>query len=277
MILLLNHRCLFLKVLLLEKIELILQVANDMQITSLNSQNSNKNTNQPYFNSRRPTLFLHFDDFIDTSMETNINLLTTVHQEAFFGRTCGFQYNDELKIPMTLCSVLLAAFNERNEETVKKLNETLSSTQEDSLSSKTYLNGEKYSKKYQQKLLFHATKALFKSPRYLLNPELRAKKVANNLKNATIDSTKLFWKLTDSPVVYLTNYMVTPTLAINIVKTISLATTLKLPKFDSTKETNDKNTEYVNILPPVGSKPDDTIKIRILSDEIHNGMVSQNY
>jgi hypothetical protein len=76
--------------------------------------------------------------------------------------------------------------------------------------------------------------------------------------------------------------LVTPNLAINVVKKINFANSLYLPRVKKNK--NDSNSskedsavngdDLVEIGPPVGATHHDNIKIRILSTEMLKGMVS---
>ena len=71
--------------------------------------------------------------------------------------------------------------------------------------------------------------------------------------------------------------LITPVVAVNILKKINLACSLKLPKVnnvssESVDETGNDDM-FVNIDPPQSSTPKDTVQIRILSSEMRDGMV----
>ena len=70
--------------------------------------------------------------------------------------------------------------------------------------------------------------------------------------------------------------MITPTLAMNMVKKINF-NTLKLPKAaqkgSESMEEAEAETEYVEILPPTGCTSNESVQIRIMSAEIRDGMV----
>lgn len=71
--------------------------------------------------------------------------------------------------------------------------------------------------------------------------------------------------------------LVTPILPINLTKSIKLDQTLRLPKVQNSNLNTDENfdikQEFVDILPPKGSEPTDTVRIRILSAQVREGML----
>lgn len=71
--------------------------------------------------------------------------------------------------------------------------------------------------------------------------------------------------------------MITPTLAMNMVKKINF-NGLKLPRVahKGSNESMEDADEYVDILPPTGCTPNDSVQIRIMSAEIRDGMVSRD-
>ena len=298
----------------MEKIEIVLLVASEMQDATLkNHFNSNKKETCKQtrkianFHDAGPSLFFHPDDLSDTKVETNLLALASIHQEAFFGRTCGFQFCDSLKMPLTLCTVMLASYNDGYEAFSNKENSTPNSNvnspstpvstpssnpNSNSLSSSSSnpsfnsassaTSGNQFSNI--QNLFGQAAKTLFSSTKYAMDPELRGKKISSVLKTANIDFCKAFWQLVETPVVQVGSNIITPTLAVNVVKRISLASPLRLPKVEKLQNDNEniqKNSEnssspieYVDVLPPNGSNSSDTVKVRILSYEMFQGMVS---
>lgn len=69
--------------------------------------------------------------------------------------------------------------------------------------------------------------------------------------------------------------LVTPTLAVNVVKRICISTPLVLPrvnKKDSLNPNDLSQNDFVEINPPKGVLPGETLKIRILSNEMRKGM-----
>ncbi len=65
--------------------------------------------------------------------------------------------------------------------------------------------------------------------------------------------------------------LITQPVLVNELKHISLSTPLKLPMITETGEESPSN--FVNINPPQTSRPDDSIRVRILSSSMRNGMV----
>jgi hypothetical protein len=74
--------------------------------------------------------------------------------------------------------------------------------------------------------------------------------------------------------------LVTPNLAINVIKKICLNGPLRLqratprdPLLDADFSATPGEPDFVDIYPPATSSPTDTVKIRILSHEMLSGMV----
>ena len=223
-------------------------------------------------------------------------------------------------MPLTLCAVMLASYNDGYEAFSNKENSasnsnlaspstpvttlnsfpntnansnslsssssnpSVSNTSPSSNNNNGNGNGNQFSNI--QNLFGQAAKTLFSSTKYAMDPELRGRKISSIMKNANIDFCKAFWQLVETPFVQLGSNIVTPNLAVNVVKRISLASSLRLPKVDCPNNDNDDNNnnkmdenqnEYVEVLPPVGSTPADTAKIRVLSYEMLQGMVSHNF
>lgn len=156
---------------LMEKIEIILLVACDIQDKQLSQQ---QNPEEP------PSLFYDMAENAkpaDSSIETNLLCLGSVYQESFFGRTCGFQFCESLRTPLTGCAVALASYNDGYELYSNNNNSGLGSPIATSNSSSpgepvdppsagTFIQG--------QATLF---KSLVSGTKYMIDPELRAKKV----------------------------------------------------------------------------------------------------
>ena len=68
-----------------------------------------------------------------------------------------------------------------------------------------------------------------------------------------------------------------PRTAVNVVKALGLAKTLKVPKANQTpKNPDDKETGFVEVRPPKNSGANDAVNIRIISHELRKGMVMNN-
>lgn len=131
----------------------LLQLAHEMQLKTF--ENS--------------SLFLHADS-INFPMEKKLLLLANMNPEAYFGRSCAFQFCDSLKGPLTACAIALASYNDGY-----------------------------YA--YQNNQLGITAKSLFSGTKYFLNPELRALKLAEIMKHADVEFCKAFWQLTETSVV----------------------------------------------------------------------------
>ena len=57
-------------------------------------------------------MFLHANEIKGTQIERDLFDLATVHQEAFYGRACGFQFCDSLQLPLTGCTIALTSYND---------------------------------------------------------------------------------------------------------------------------------------------------------------------
>jgi hypothetical protein len=72
--------------------------------------------------------------------------------------------------------------------------------------------------------------------------------------------------------------LVTPNLAINVIKKVSLNGPLRLERVkprDPMDDFSAPENDYVDVYPPAGSSPTDTVRIRILCHEMLSGMVLQ--
>ncbi|CAF1498644.1 unnamed protein product, partial [Didymodactylos carnosus] len=92
--------------------------------------------------------------------------MVTVDQEAFFGRTCGFQFAQSLHTMLTLLLAGLATYHD------------------------TY-----------NKSIPHAALTLATSSKYIMFPEQRAKKCANVFRDSDYLFCKSFWNLVDHDVI----------------------------------------------------------------------------
>lgn len=281
-------------VLLMEKLEVLLQTAFDMQSLTLKEfenkldkvENGNNVIRIKGFHEG-PSLFVHLNQVKETSIETNLFKLASEHQEAFFGRACGFQFCESLQRPLTGCAIALASYNDGFEaysteentniqSTVANLTETsaITSTKQTRLtsvnSSPTLTNYSSLST-----TLGKAAVSVFSGTKYMMDPESRAKKMSHIMRKANVEFCKAFWQLTETSIAQMGSNLVTPTLAVNVIKKISLASALRLPKVKSSDELinfDNIEPEYVEVQPPSGADSSDMIKIRILSNEMRQGM-----
>ena len=283
----------------MEKVELLFVIACDLQTATLNqskakmmsastSSASTSSSSMSEPSEEPPTLFVYSESLIDSTIETNLFGLASV-QEAFFGRACGFQFCDSLQMPLTGCAVALASYNDGYEAFSNKEIATLAATTTpvqslslnlSSSTSSSCLNGSpgaaaspvspsSSSANFSsfQTTIGQAAKSLFSSTKYIMDPELRAKKISHVMKNANVEFCKAFWQLTETSIVQMGSNLVTPTLAVNVIKRIGLSAPLRLPRVKDGVEMN----ELVEVQPPKSSIPSDVIKIRILSHEMFKG------
>jgi hypothetical protein len=157
----------------MEKIEIVLQTAFDIQLNQLKIKHEGSESSLNFH--KGPSLFydLSKNDNSSSSIETNLLFLGSVYQEAFFGRTCGFQFCDSLQTPLTGAAVALASYNDgyeaysnkENHATIDATTQTVENT-DNRHNSTMYFSG--------QATLF---KSLVSGTKYILDPELRARKV----------------------------------------------------------------------------------------------------
>lgn len=168
--------------LLIEKFQILFEIADEMQQKTCEMHS-----------------LLLDQSSISSNIEKSLFLLASTNQEAFFGRSCAFQVNicsrlmdlkaniffyfkfcESLRLPLTACTVALASYNESYDIT-------------------TGANG--------NDLVRKTAKSLFSSTKYMLNPELRAQKLATIMKNADVEFCKAFWQLTESSIVQVRFYL----------------------------------------------------------------------
>lgn len=196
---------------LFENFEYLLEIAVEMQTLT--------NTDQ--------SLFIN-EKLINFELERKLLLASMQNPEAYFGRSCAFQFSNSLKMPLTGCAIALASYNDGYEA-------------------------------FQNNLLGKTAKILFSSSKYVINPELRAEKLADIMKNANVEFCKAFWQLTETPLVHMSSNFITPNLPVNVVKA--------LDPIDL--EIDMTNGEKTIIKAPFQKNE---LTIRILSDEFREGM-----
>ena len=231
-----------------------------------------------------PSLILYGNDFIDTSLEENLISLIKNEPEAFYGRTCSFQFSDSIKRPITALSILFASYNDGYNSFPSKDFSSFKSTcnssenkfsNTDHHKSNNSLSFDSPASVSKKTVIKKATKTSICASKYIINPELRARKVTSSFKNADIGVCKEFWRLTDvslpAKMLKIGSKIVTPKLEINMVKSIPLKERLVLPK--SEFKQSQQNSELITISPPIVTNPNDSINIRILSYKKLMGMV----
>jgi len=181
-----------------------------------------------------------------------------------------------LQIPLTGCAVALASYNDGYEAYSNKENWISTTTTSPKIGSPTLANKTSPDSTSPTTTANYFTgqatlfKSLFSGTKYILDPELRAKKISRVIKDANVEFCKAFWQLTETSIVQMGSNLITPQLAVNALKKISLAMPLKLPRVIDGK-INDPE-DYVTINPPQGTTLNDTVQIRLLSSEMRVGM-----
>ena len=227
---------------LLEKMEIVLQLGLDMQTRTLQAFKRDINhCNQSNSDDVRreisgPTLFVHAIQLASTPIEKILFDLATVHQEAFYGRTCGFQFCDSLTMPLTGCAIALTSYNDGYEAFSGSRNDSSSQSQSQPLSTSSTFNTSPSSvdlnlfpnsQSYSSNLMSTATiqsssapltpitsnlnmfttsigqaaMSVFSSTKYLIDPDLRSRKMAQIFKTANVEFCKAFWQLTETSIV----------------------------------------------------------------------------
>lgn len=182
----------------------------------------------------------------------------TINQYCFYGRCLGFQYGDSIRGVLRFISISMAGFSE------------------------TF-----YAQDHDGALL-KTTRSVWTSGKYLLNPELRARRIVNLSQNAKIDFCKSFWFLAESELMHKIPSIVGSSIKINQIIEIP-SEPLKLPKLPENqeeklserddqeqkdKEEQETSEEFVDI--PVPSShlgPGLSIQVRLLSYHRREGMV----
>jgi hypothetical protein len=212
---------------LLEKIEIVLQLSMDMQAMTLsafkneiNARQSSSSNSADSAEVNGPTLFVHANEIANTQIERVLFDLATVHQEAFYGRACGFQFCDSLQIPLTGCAIALTSYNDSYE--AFSTNKSSSSGSNGSPNSSGFdLNGSVRDSNTLNvsvnnnhtppsvpgsfntltSSIGQAAMSVFSSTKYIMDPDLRSRKMSHIVKTANVEFCKAFWQLTETSIV----------------------------------------------------------------------------
>ena len=216
---------------LMEKLEITLQIAIVMQ-TLTTEDNSNEETCSNSSSSSYapnvkfhdgPSLFVNSKQMTETSIEMNLFQLASVHQEDFFGRVCGFQFCDSLELPLTGVVVALASYNDgyeakasnnKENQQIGAINPVYSPDCTDQNSPFGYTNfsppygttNNSYgslSPQVTQPVQASFFRSVYSGTKYVLDPELRAKKISHVMKDANVDFCKAFWQLTETSIAHV--------------------------------------------------------------------------
>ncbi|XP_023162160.2 hormone-sensitive lipase [Drosophila hydei] len=174
----------------------------------------------------------------------------TINQYCFYGRCLGFQYGDSIRGVLRFLGIGMASYSE-----------TYYSQTDNSSSS-----------------LLKTTRSLWSSGKYLMNPELRARRIVNISQNAKIDFCKSFWFLAESELMHKLPSIVGSSIKVN--RTIELpAEPLRLPaRVQQTDNTSDTENElhFVDIpVPSAHLGPGLPVSVRLLSAKRRAGMLGE--
>ncbi|KDR22472.1 hormone-sensitive lipase isoform X2 [Zootermopsis nevadensis] len=117
------------------------------------------------------------------STEDLLNRVESINMYCFYGRCLGFQFCESMQKILKTVSICMASFSEIY-----------------------YGNGG---------LLARATSSVWTGGKYLLDPELRARRIVNISKHASVDFCKSFWHLADTELMGRLPGMVCPAVAVN--------------------------------------------------------------
>ncbi|XP_076636553.1 hormone-sensitive lipase [Colletes latitarsis] len=174
-------------------------------------------------NDGKPSLFIGNDH----NLYDILNKVDTINQYCFYGRCLGFQFHDNLKPILKTIMVCMATFSEA-----------------------FYANGT---------LLSRCTNSV----KYMIDPEVRARRIVDISRRADISFCQAFWFLNETDIARRLPNIALPSLAINQIISIP-PEELTLPALDGTT---------VSIPIPnshIGKKP---IHVRLLSSKRRVGMV----
>ncbi|KAK7865290.1 hypothetical protein R5R35_012585 [Gryllus longicercus] len=119
------------------------------------------------------------------SSEELLKQAESINMYCFYGRCLGFQFCESMQTVLKTISICMASFSEIY-----------------------YGNGGIFSK---------ATNSVWTGGKYLLDPELRARRIVNISQHAQVDFCKSFWLLAESELMSHLPGMICPAVAVNIV------------------------------------------------------------
>ncbi|EDV98300.1 hormone-sensitive lipase [Drosophila grimshawi] len=170
----------------------------------------------------------------------------TINQYCFYGRCLGFQYGDSIRGVLRFLGIGMASYS----ETYYSQTDNGSST------------------------LLKTTRSLWSSGKYLMNPELRARRIVNISQNAKIDFCKSFWFLAESELMHKLPSIVGTSIKVN--RLIQLpAEPLRLPARLQQVE-NSADQQFVDIpVPSAHLGPGLPVSVRLLSAKRRVGMLGE--
>ncbi|XP_053680279.1 hormone-sensitive lipase [Anopheles nili] len=163
-----------------------------------------------------------------------------INQYCFYGRCLGFQFCDSIKPLLKFISIGMAGFSEGY-----------------------YSEGGRLSK---------ATSLMYTSTKYMLDPELRARRIVNISQNSNVDFCKAFWFLAESEMMHSLPSFVGFKVKVNRVITIP-PEPIQLKKPGT--GTGDESAVFVDIPIPKSHGGAAPIKARLISAVKRKGMIGE--
>ncbi|XP_030566325.1 hormone-sensitive lipase [Drosophila novamexicana] len=173
----------------------------------------------------------------------------TINQYCFYGRCLGFQYGDSIRGVLRFLGIGMASYS----ETYYSQTDNGSST------------------------LLKTTRSLWSSGKYLMNPELRARRIVNISQNAKIDFCKSFWFLAESELMHKLPSIVGTSIKVNRIIELP-AEPMRLPaRTTQTKNVaNETELQFVDIpVPSAHLGPGLPVSVRLLSAKRRAGMIGE--
>ncbi|XP_017035697.1 hormone-sensitive lipase [Drosophila kikkawai] len=178
----------------------------------------------------------------------------TINQYCFYGRCLGFQYGDSIRGVLRFLGISMASYSES------------------------------YYSQEGDGTIVKTTRSLWTSGKYLMNPELRARRIVNISQNAKIDFCKSFWFLAESELMHKLPSIVGSSIKVN--RLIELpAEPLKLPRRKDFKPSenpgsdvnqNQGDDDFVEIpVPSAHLGPGLPVSVRLLSARRRLGMLGE--
>lgn len=197
---------------LMEKIHIVLQLSLDMQHMTmgefraeLRDHSQDDLANEAIARKeiiKGPSLFIDAEQLAKTQLEQTLFDLATVHQEAFYGRACGFQFCDSLQMPLTGCAIALTSYNDgysafSNTQSFNSHVDQLSG----SLSISSNGTNNTNISNFLTSTIGQAAFSVFSSTKYIMDPDLRSRRMSHIVKTANVEFCKAFWQLTETSIV----------------------------------------------------------------------------
>lgn len=196
---------------LMEKLEIFLQLSLEMMENNLKDFEFKLNKSNNVIPLKEfyqgPSLFVNLNESNLKSMEKKLFDLSSKHQEAFFGRACGFQFCESLQRPLLGCAIALTSYNDGFEAFSNKENTLVQPGQElgspPNLKRTTSASSATVMTSYGSltNSIGKAAMSVYSSTKYIMDPDLRAKKMSQIMRKANVDFCKAFWQLTETSIV----------------------------------------------------------------------------